>query len=252
MIELREISGGYGKNTVVSDINVSFERGKITTLIGANGCGKSTLLQICAGLLTPFSGEVRINGKPLGAYTRNEAARIISFLPQLHMSGNLSVRALVSHGRFPYLSYPRRYSTEDREKISAAMETVGISSLADETVSHLSGGQQQKAYIAMLLAQDTEIMLLDEPTTYLDIGCQLELMEIICRLKAMGKTVVMVIHDLNLALRYSDYVCVMQGGEIVMNGTSSEIAQSGVLKTVFGVRACFDEKTSQYLFEMEK
>lgn len=144
-----------------------------------------------------------------------EVAAVLYTLEQMKSGGSITVRSLVGHGRFPYLGYPRRYSAEDNRKIDEALELAGVSGLADKTLNELSGGQQQRAHIAMTLAQDTDIILLDEPLTYLDISHQLHIMQLIVRIKVMGKTIIAVMHDLNLALTYSDKIAVMQDGEIL-------------------------------------
>lgn len=250
MLELKNICGGYGKRTVISDVSAVFPRGEITSVIGANGCGKSTLLMLCAGLLIPSSGEIFLDGTDISKLSRNELAQRISCLGQIKSAGSISVRSLVSHGRFPYLGYPRRYTASDREKIDEAMALAGVSDIAEETVSELSGGQQQRAYIAMTLAQDTEILLMDEPLTYLDIAHQLELMELIRRLKAMGKTVVTVMHDLNLALTYSDKIAVMEKGRLIAFDAPQNIAASEAFSYALGVKATYSAESKQYFFNM--
>lgn len=248
MIELINVSGGYGKRKIISNVNLTFPKGEITSIIGANGCGKSTLLMLCAGLLNPSAGKILLDGEDLSKLPRNAIAKRISYLGQIKHSGNLSVRALVSHGRFPYLGYPRKYTAEDCEKINAAMELAGVSEISGETASELSGGQQQRVHIAMLLAQDTDVILLDEPLTYLDLAHQFELMELVTQLKAMGKTVIMILHDLNLALTYSDKTAVMQNGEMVAFDAPDIIAGSGVLKSALGVEAAYCAEAKQYFF----
>lgn len=250
MIELKKISGGYGKHRVITDVSAQFESGEITSLVGANGCGKSTLLLMCAGLLPLSEGCVLLDGEPLSALSRNTIAKRISYLGQTKNAGSLSVRALVSHGRFPYLGYPRKYSAADREKIDEAMELAGVADLSDRMVNELSGGQQQRVRIAMMLAQDTETLLLDEPLTYLDISHQLELMELIARLRSMGKTIVTVMHDLNLALRYSDKVAVMEQGRITALDRPDAIVKCGALESALGVKAAYSEEAGQYFFKM--
>ena len=165
MLALKNVSGGYGKRIIVSDVSAVFPEGGITSVIGANGCGKSTLLLLCAGLMPCASGAVFADGTDIKNMTRNALARKISYLEQRKNVGSISVRSLVSHGRFPYLGYPRRYTEFDRQKIDEAMALAGVSELADRNFGELSGGQQQRVRIAMTLAQDTGIILLDEPLT---------------------------------------------------------------------------------------
>lgn len=249
MLELKNVSGGYGKRLVISDVSAELPKGGITSVIGANGCGKSTLLMLCAGLLPLSSGEILLNGEDMSAMPRNELARRISYLGQIKSAGSISVRSLASHGRFPYLGYPRRYTAEDREKIDEAMELAGVTDIAEEAVGELSGGQQQRAYIAMTLAQDTEILLMDEPLTFLDISHQLELMELIRKLSGMGKTIVTVMHDLNLALTYSDKVAVMEKGRLAAFDTPRNIACTDALASALGVKAAYSEEAKQYFFQ---
>jgi iron complex transport system ATP-binding protein len=248
VIKIKKLCGGYGKRQIITDINAEFKEGIITTLVGVNGCGKSTLLQHCAGLLKPFSGDIFVGKADISRIKRIELAKEISYLPQTRTAGSITVRSFVSHGRFPYLGYPRRYGKTDKEKIDYAMKLADVSELSEKMVSELSGGQQQKVYIAMLLAQDTDIILLDEPVTYLDIIHQLELMELIKRLKSMGKTIVMVLHDLNFALTYSDMVYVMENGRIIENGTPQRIIESNIFKKAFGVETIYEPESGQYFF----
>ena len=189
MLELRNIYGGYGGKDILEDISISFAKGSITSVIGANGCGKSTLLQMCCGLLKPSRGQVLIDGKDIFKMKHTELAQKISYMEQVHNSGSITVRALASHGRFPYLGYPRRFTAQDKKTVDEALEAAGVSNIADRRVSELSGGQRQRAYIAMTLAQDTDIVLLDEPSTYLDISSQFELTDIVSAMKKICFTV---------------------------------------------------------------
>ncbi len=248
MIEIKNLSGGYGKKQVLFDINETINSGEITSVIGPNGCGKSTLIETVAGLLTPFGGEVIADGVNIHKMPSKERAKKISVLSQQKSPGALTVRALVFHGRFPYLGYPRKYDDEDREIVNEAMKTAGVYDYADESVSSLSGGQQQKAYIAMLLAQNTDIVLLDEPVTFLDINYQLELMDIIKEMKTSGKTVIMIIHDLNLAMSFSDKIIAMKNGKIISSGKPSEIYNTGVVEEIFGIKANYSNDAKQYFF----
>ena len=249
VIELDELSCGYSRQTVVSGVSLTFEQGKLYSLIGRNGCGKSTLLMTAAGLIKPMSGDVRVEGVSVFSMKPRELAKKVSFLPQSAVNGDITVRSLVSHGRFPYLPYPRRYSTDDLQKIDESIEKAGIRELAGRKISELSGGQRQKARIAMQLAQDTNIMFLDEPTTYLDIGGRLELMEMFVKLAESGKTVVMALHDLDFALKYSNVVAVINDGKVASFASPSETAGNGAINAAFGVSARYDETSGQYFFE---
>lgn len=245
---MNNVSGGYGKKQVLYNIDAVFESGMITSVIGKNGCGKSTLLQMCCGLLTPSEGSITIDGVDIANIKHADLAKKISYLSQSHSAGSITVRSLVSHGRFPYLGYPRKYSFEDKRKIADAMELAEVTDIADKYANELSGGQLQRAYIAMLLAQDTDIMLLDEPATYLDMSSQLELMELAVKLKNAGKAIVMVVHDINTALIYSDNIIAMDGGRIIETGSPRHISQSKAVQDSLGIEIIYDENVKQYFF----
>lgn len=248
MLEMKNVSGGYGRKQVLYNIDTVFESGRITSIIGKNGCGKSTLLQMCCGLLTPSEGSITIDGVNIASIKHTDLAKKISYLSQSHSAGSITVRSLVSHGRFPYLGYPRKYSSEDKRKIADAMELAEVTDIADKYANELSGGQLQRAYIAMLLAQDTDIMLLDEPATYLDMSSQLELMELAVKLKNAGKTIVMVVHDINTALIYSDNIIAMDSGSIIETGSPRHISQSEAVQDSLGIEIIYDENVKQYFF----
>ncbi len=236
MLELNRISAGYGKQTVLDGISVDFEKGKLTSIIGVNGCGKSTLLKAILGILSLSSGEIFIDGENLLTISRNEIAKKIAYLSQGKNIPDMTVEQMVLHGRFPYLSYPRRYSSHDREVAIKAMETVGVAEFAHKPLYSLSGGMRQNAYIAMALAQDTDYILLDEPTTYLDIAHQLELMRLLKQLSDNGKGIVTVMHDLPLAFDFSDTLTVMNNGGIIACGTPSELCNLPIIEDIFGVK----------------
>ena len=236
MLELKHMTAGYGNKNILHDITVSFEKGKMTSIIGVNGCGKSTLLKAILGILPLSGGEILLDGNDLRSMSRVEIAKKISYLSQGKNTPDMTVGQMVLHGRFPYLSYPRRYRAVDREMAKNAMDSVGILHLADKQLYELSGGMRQNAYIAMALAQDTEYILLDEPTTYLDIAHQLELMKLLATLADRGKGVIMVMHDLPLAFDFSDEVVAIQNGTVVAHTTPSEMAALSVMHEIFGVR----------------
>lgn len=248
MLEMKNVSGGYGRKQVLYNIDAAFESSMITSVIGKNGCGKSTLLQMCCGLLTPSEGSIIIDGVSIANIKHADLAKKISYLSQSHSAGSITVRSLVSHGRFPYLGYPRKYSSEDKRKIADAMELAEVTDIADKYANELSGGQLQRAYIAMLLAQDTDIMLLDEPATYLDMSSQLELMELAVKLKNAGKAIVMVVHDINTALIYSDNIIAMDGGRIIETGSPRHISRSEAVQDSLGIEIIYDEYVKQYFF----
>lgn len=251
MMELREVTAGYGGADVVKGISLRFQPGEVTVLAGPNGCGKSTLLRAAARLLPLSGGQVLVDGADTAGWSSRTFARQAALLPQSRPMPEITVEALVLHGRFPYLGYPRRYSREDREAARQAMERTGVAGLEGVPMAHLSGGQRQKVYLAMALAQDTPVLLLDEPTTFLDIAHQLELAETARTLAEEGKAVVMVLHDLNLALSCAHRVAVLEEGQLRRVGAPEEIYASGVLEKVFQVRAHSVETAKgerQYLF----
>ena len=236
MMELKHISAGYSGKRVLKDVSLGIQPGELTVLAGPNGSGKSTLLR-CAARLLPFEGEIRLSGRDTAGLTAKEYARKVAYLPQSRPVPGISAKTLVLHGRFAYLGYPRRYAAEDLEKARAAMERTGAAPYAEKSVADLSGGERQKVYLAMALAQETPVLLLDEPTTYLDISHQLQLMRLAKTLAAQGRAVVMVLHELNLALRFADRVAVLHQGGIRALEPPGDLCRSGVLEAVFGVSA---------------
>lgn len=235
MLEFSHVNFGYGA-PLLQDISVSFPKGKITTIIGPNGCGKSTLLKLAAGLLRPQSGSISLDGKDIRYFHSKEYARHTAILLQSGRIPQISVDSLVENGRFPYLAYHRRHTANDRAIIENALQTAGVAHLRHKNLNQLSGGERQRAFIAMALAQDTDLLMLDEPTTYLDINHQLEIMNLVQRLNTQGKTIIMVLHDLNLALHNSHYLMLMARGKIVTAGTAAEVFAQGEIDKVFNVR----------------
>lgn len=235
MIEARNLCAGYGDKEVLDKVNVTLSKGEVTVIIGPNGCGKSTLLKTLVRIRQHSCGELRIAGRTIEALSTPELARLVAYLPQNKRAPDISALKMVLHGRFAYLSYPRKYRSQDMEIAKKALTWVGMEEKANERVSELSGGMQQKVYIAMALAQDTDTILMDEPTTYLDIAWQLRLIEMVKKLAARGKAVVMVLHDLSQALRIADKVIVMKEGRVVGEGAPLDIYNSGILSDVFGV-----------------
>lgn len=234
MLEMKNLSVGYPGHPVLQNISISVPGGAVTVIAGPNGCGKSTLLKALTGIL-PATGSVILEGQDLLTSDRQERARNVAFLPQNRQVPEITVKNLVLHGRFPYLSYPRRYRQEDLRMAEAAMDQMGVAELADRSLASLSGGQRQKVYIAMALAQDTPVVLMDEPNAFLDIAHQLQLMAQAKALAEAGKTVVLVLHDLSLALEYADSLVVLYEGTCLFQGTPEETFQSGCLDKAFGV-----------------
>lgn len=234
MLEARNLSAGYPGRAVLAGVSLAARPGRVLALLGPNGCGKSTLLRTMAGLLPPLGGEVLLDGRR--DYSPRQAAQRVAYLPQSRTAPNITVRRLVLHGRFPYLSYPRRYGREDYEAVDRALAAADALDLADRPLPELSGGQRQKAYLAMALAQETEAILMDEPTTFLDIRHQLEVLALVRRLAEEGRGVVLTLHDLCLALTAADDVAVLGEGRLLALGGPEAIYQSKVLERVMGVR----------------
>ncbi|WP_244932193.1 ABC transporter ATP-binding protein [Nocardioides sp. W7] len=233
------VTVGYGEAPVVSDLTLEIPDGRVTTIIGPNGCGKSTLLRTLARLLKPTSGTVLLGDRPIGTLPTREIARRLALLPQTPIAPEgLLVRDLVGRGRHPHQRWFSQWSPEDEAVVEAALEMTDTADLRDRPLEQLSGGQRQRAWIAMTLAQDTELLLLDEPTTYLDLAHQVEVLDLVTRLnRERGRTVAMVLHDLNLAARYSDHMLVMKDGAIVGQGPPAELITVELLSLVFGLDA---------------
>ena len=236
MIELKNLSAGYGGKPVVQGVCLTFPLGQVTVLLGPNGCGKSTLLKAALGLIPAGREQVFYDGIPIERLSRRQVALKAALLSQNRFPAEIQAERLVLHGRFPHLSYPRQYTQEDRKIARAAMERTGAAAYANRLVSQLSGGQRQSVYLAMLLAQQTQTVFLDEPTAFLDIRHQLELMNWVRELASEGRAVVMVLHDLPMAMEYGDRIALMEGGRLAFLGTPEELYASGKLETVFGIR----------------
>lgn len=235
-MKLEELAAGYDGRRVLQNVTLEFPAGQVTALIGPNGSGKSTLLRAAARLLPLERGRVLVNGADTAPLTAKEFARRVAYLPQSRNVPGLTAKTLVLHGRFAYLGYPRRYTKQDEEIAAAAMAAAGAAPFAGQKVAALSGGERQKVYLAMALAQDTPVLLLDEPTTYLDIGHQLALLQLCRRLAEAGKAVVLVLHELNLALRFADRVAVLAEGALHAVDTPQGLCAGPVLEQTFGVR----------------
>ncbi|MDE6282028.1 MAG: ABC transporter ATP-binding protein [Oscillospiraceae bacterium] len=236
MIELRGLWLGYGRQAVLSGVSMELTPGKVLALLGPNGCGKSTLLKTILGLQPKLGGEILVDGTPSDQITPRQLAQKVTYLAQSRNTPNISARRMVLHGRFPYLSYPRRYRKEDYEMVEKALQWADAAAFADRSMEELSGGQRQKVYLAMALAQDTETILMDEPTTFLDVAHQLEVMATARRLAGEGRAVLMVLHDLCLALRWADEIAVAAEGSLLFRGAPEEAFKSGILNRAFGVR----------------
>lgn len=238
MVECTGLSTGYPGATISERVDLTVREGEILSLIGPNGCGKTTLLKTLAGLLPPKAGAIRLMDRDLTGMPERELARLRSYLPQGREASDLTAAALVAHGRFPHLGFSRQMTARDRERVEWAMEITGVSGWRDKKLRQLSGGQCQRVYLAMTVAQDTPLLLWDEPATYLDVNSRLAVMELAQELNRAGKTVVMTLHDLADALTVSHRVCLMdEKGVVRMTAPPGEVFASGELDRVFSVRS---------------
>lgn len=242
MIELRDICSEYGGTEILRNVSLTFPDRQITVLIGPNGCGKSTLMKLCCGQMRPTMGELFVDGQYLFDLSRTNIAKKIALLSQNRTVPDITVGMLVLHGRFPWLGYPRVYRTQDEAAAKNAMARVGILEHRHKTLTQLSGGERQKAYLAMLLTQDSSNILLDEPTTYLDVAHQLELLALLKELKREGKCVVAVLHDLGAALDIADQIAVIKDGCLLAAGTPEDVIHSGAVEKAFGVCITYGER----------
>ena len=233
-----QLTLGYGKYTVAENLTVEIPDGHFTAIIGPNGCGKSTLLRTLSRLMTPAHGHVWLDGEHIQHYASKEVARRIGLLAQNATTpGDITVQELVARGRYPHQPLFTRWRKEDEEAVTKAMQATGITHLADQSVDTLSGGQRQRAWIAMVLAQETAIMLLDEPTTWLDISHQIDLLELLSELnREKGYTLAAVLHDLNQACRYASHLIALREGKIVAQGAPKEIVTAELIERIYGLR----------------
>jgi iron complex transport system ATP-binding protein len=238
-LQARDLQLGYGDNVVVDDLDLDLVDGTITAVIGPNGCGKSTLLRALGRLLPARSGHVLLDGRRIDRTPTREVAKVLGVLPQTPVAPEgLTVADLVARGRHPHQTWYRQWSTDDESAVGEALDWTGMTEFATRTLDQLSGGQRQRAWISMALAQGTDIVLLDEPTTYLDLAHQVDVLDLVERLnREMGRTVVMVLHDLNLAARYAGRLVAMRAGRIVASGTPDEVLTEDLLSDVFGLDA---------------
>ncbi|MDF2905150.1 MAG: transporter related [Herbinix sp.] len=231
------IVAGYDKKIILHGIDAIIPSNKISVIIGANACGKSTLLKTFARLIKPSSGEIELDGRPIDQIPSKQLARVLGLLPQSPVvPEGIIVSDLVARGRFPYQTFLKGMGKKDYEAVEEALEIMGITELANRSVDELSGGQRQRVWIAMALAQQTDILLLDEPTTFLDIAYQIEILDLLTDLnRKRGTTIVMVLHDINLSARYADYIFAVHKGNLVAQGAPSEVITEGLMKQVFGL-----------------
>lgn len=238
-LRAKDLTLGYCDNDIIRNLDVEIPDGRITVIVGANACGKSTLLRGLARLLNPRGGQVILDGTSIQDLRSIDVAKVLGLLPQSPVAPDgITVGDLVGRGRYPHQGWFRRWSAEDERAVAGALAATGTADLADRNIADLSGGQRQRVWVAMALAQDTDLLLLDEPTTFLDINHQVELLDLLTDLnRASGKTIVIVLHDLNLACRYADHIIAMKGGSIVVEGPPVDVIDSAVVSDVFGL-AC--------------
>ncbi|TDB97742.1 ABC transporter ATP-binding protein [Actinomadura sp. 7K534] len=229
-----DVTLAYGDRVVSADLTVDVPDRAFTAVVGANACGKSTLLRSFARLLAPAAGRVRFDGRDVRDYRPKAIAREIGFLPQgLVAPENIAVRQLVARGRYPHQTLLSTWSREDERAVAAAMKAAGVTELAERTVESLSGGQRQRVWVAMVLAQETSYLLLDEPTTFLDITHQYQLLTLLARLRDEGRTIIAVLHDINQACRFADHLIAMRDGRVVAAGAPADIVDTALIKEVF-------------------
>ena len=246
VIELRELSAGYNGQSVLSGLSMVLSCGEIVSVVGRNGAGKSTLIKTVAGILPAIDGSVAVDGKEISEYKRRDLAKKVAYLSQGKNTPDMTVEQMVLHGRFPYLEYPGKYSGEDKKIAVDAMAKMGLSELRERKISSLSGGMRQNVYIAMALAQSMDYILLDEPTTYLDIGNQLSLMKTLRCLANSGKGIAVVMHDLPLAFSFSDRIAVIDGEKLVCVDVPENICTSGIVERIFGAELAFSDGKYYY------
>ena len=228
---------GYGDRKVVRDLTVTIPTGRVTVVVGANACGKSTLLRGLARLLAPSDGAVLLDGKDITSLATRDVARVLGLLPQSPIAPEgITVADLVGRGRYPHQGWFRQWTPDDDAAVADALAQTRVLDLAGRSVDELSGGQRQRVWIAMALAQRTDLLLLDEPTTFLDVAHQVEVLDLLADLnRDLGRTIVMVLHDLNLAARYADHLVAMKDGRIVAEGAPADVVTEETVAEVFGL-----------------
>ncbi|MFI7448989.1 ABC transporter ATP-binding protein [Nonomuraea sp. NPDC049714] len=238
-LQASSVKLGYGDRTIVDGLDLGIETGTVTTIIGPNGCGKSTLLRALGRLLKPQGGEVLLDGKRIDRTPTRDVAKILGMLPQAPTAPEgLTVADLVARGRHPHQTWYRQWSSDDEAAVADALAMTDLADLAERPLDELSGGQRQRAWLSMALAQGTDLLLLDEPTTFLDLAHQVEVLELVRHLhQRAGRTIVMVLHDLNLAARYADRLVAMRDGRVIASGAPHEVLTEDLLREVFDLDA---------------
>ncbi|MYX27615.1 ATP-binding cassette domain-containing protein [Streptomyces sp. SID8381] len=233
-LSARDITLRYGDRVVATRLSLDIPDGAFTAVVGPNACGKSTLLRSLVRLLRPAEGRVELDGREVGTYPSKELARQVGFLPQDPLAPeDVKVRQLVARGRYPHQSLLKLWSERDEDAVTGAMAAAGVTDLADRPVQELSGGQRQRVWIAMALAQETPYLLLDEPTSFLDITHQYQLLCLLAELRDQGRTVIAVLHDINQACRFADHLVAMRDGRVVAEGRPADIVDAALIKDVF-------------------
>ncbi|PAD30554.1 ABC transporter ATP-binding protein [Paenibacillus sp. 7523-1] len=237
MFQAEDLVAGYDNKTVIHGVDLAIPSNQISVIIGANGCGKSTLLKTLARLIKPISGKITLDGKPISKIPPKQLARVVGLLPQSPIvPEGISVADLVGRGRFPHQSLLSGWTKKDYAAVAEAMEIMDITEFANHNIDELSGGQRQRVWIAMALAQETDILFLDEPTTFLDITYQVEILDLLTDLnRKHGTTIVMVLHDINLSARYADHIIALVEGKLVAEGAPSDVITSTMVKDIFGL-----------------
>ena len=231
------IVAGYDQKMILQDVSINIPSNKISIIIGGNGCGKSTLLKTMARLLKPSSGQVMLDDVPVQKIAPKQLAKVVGLLPQSPVvPEGITVADLVGRGRFPHHTLLKGWTKKDTEAVAEAMDMMNIADLAERHIDELSGGQRQRVWIAMALAQQTDILFLDEPTTFLDITYQIEILDLLTDLnRKYGTTIVMVLHDINLSARYADYIFALKDGQLISEGTPTDIISSQLIKEIFAL-----------------
>ena len=251
MINVKNVSFSYGKSTVLENISFTLNAGELCSIIGVNGSGKTTLIRLIARVLSPESGTIELDGKSSDSYTPKEYAKKLAWLPQTRDLPQINAYDLIASGRYPYLPFSGKLGNNDKKAIDNAIRMTKTELLINKDIRQLSGGERQKVYLALLLAQDTPYVLLDEPFTHLDIGTGLDVRELICDIKKSGRGVLSVCHDLAAALKDSDKLLLLDGGCVRFYGTPQEILETSCFENVFGV-SCTEIKSGkeiEYIFK---
>jgi len=237
-LDAQGITIGYDRRVISDTLDVTIPDGSFTVIVGPNACGKSTLLRAFARLLRPSAGHVVLDGKDIASYRGKELARRVGLLPQTSIAPDgITVAELVARGRYPHQKLVKQWSTDDQRAVASALAATNTTDLSARPVDELSGGQRQRVWVAMALAQETPILLLDEPTTFLDVAHQIELLDLFRRLHREGRTLVAVLHDLNHAARYATHLIAMRDGAVVATGAPSELVTEQLVEDVFGLRS---------------